>query len=444
MKKSVFLSALILMFFFFSCFESFAGIDLVYSKGSPAHFAFFNAKFSPNGKKIAAGLEGANSDTNVKIIIYNSSNGDSLMELKGHHGSFIGSITWLNDSILASGDSDNEYFQKRTLILWNVISGEILHTFFDSDTLFPWHIGVKEIVSLKDKNKLLVSLWTIKSKIINQSPPWKYVYWHDTVLVINPTTYEIIKPLSFSDTNDYHDISLICGAPDGGYYVLYENHQNQLRNSDNDSIIWKSDSASIFPFNQISLNGKYGVCSISNAIIIYDIENRVQFNNFQFDSINNPQKSLISPDSKYIAIIGYYENDNYKRRNRFGVAEIENISNQEFQDSIICERSFEASNDSLYILCLNESNLNIYSAPWSPKNTNVEDKNEAKDFLIISPNPAEDYIEISVGARHAFTNTDIRIFNVFGEILKNLSPSLSEGEEIIYIYICLDECSNSI
>ncbi len=403
---------------------------MVYSKGSPAPYAFNIAKFSPNGKKIAAGLQGPNWDTNrfTKVIIYDASNGDSLMELIGHHGSVITSMTWINDSILASGDNDNEFHQKRTLILWNVNTGENLHTFFDSDTLYSWHRYVKNLVYLNGKNKLYVELFTDKRKTINSHPPWEYVYWHDTVLVINTLTYEVIKPLSFSDTNDYHSIGVYCSAPDGSWYYISDNGIQQLRNPANDSIIWKSDSTSSFGFDKISPNGIYGISTISDAVVLYNIENRSLYNVLQFDSINNLNKGLISPDSRYIAVTGYYENGSYKRWDRFGVAEIENLSNQTWQDSIICELSFDSSSDSLYILCLNNPNFQIYSAPWSPKNTKVEDKNEAKHFLIISPNPAFDFIEISVGARHALPYPYIPIFNVFGEIVKNPTQTLPEGE----------------
>ncbi len=53
---------------------------------------------------------------------------------------------------------------------------------------------------------------------------------------------------------------------------------------------------------------------------------------------------------------------------------------------------------------------------------------QMKNGIIISPNPAEDYIEIKVGARHALPNPDIRILNVFGEIVKNPTQTLPEGE----------------
>ena len=423
------------MFFFFSCFESSARIDLVYSKQTPFSFAFTMAKFSPNGKKIAAGLQGSDWDSTrfSRVIIYNASDGDSLMELKGHHGNFITSLTWINDSILASGDNNNELYQKRTVIIWNVNTGENLHTFFDNDSLYPWHSFVKNLVYLNGKNKLYVELFTDKKLAINHAPPWEYVYWHDTVLVLNTSTFELIKPLSFSDTNDYHDIAIICGAPDGSYYYMEDEHA-QLRNPDNDSIIWQSDSSFNFGFSQISPNGRYGISAISNSVRIYNIENRSFLNLLKFDSINNIKNALISPDSRFISVTGYYEKGSYRRWDKFGIAEIANLSNQTLQDSIICELSFDSSSDSLFILCLDESMIRIYSAPWSPKNTKVDDKNEEKDFLIISPNPAEEYIEISVGSRHALTNTDIRIYNVFGEMVStsvcSADTSASGGQRI--------------
>ena len=55
---------------------------------------------------------------------------------------------------------------------------------------------------------------------------------------------------------------------------------------------------------------------------------------------------------------------------------------------------------------------------------------DSPELFDISPNPAEDFIEIFVGSRHASTNTDIRIFNIFGEIVKNPTQTLPEGESL--------------
>ncbi len=59
--------------------------------------------------------------------------------------------------------------------------------------------------------------------------------------------------------------------------------------------------------------------------------------------------------------------------------------------------------------------------------TDIQETQISNEFSI-SPNPATDFIEISVGSRHALTNTDIRIFNVFGETVKNPTQTLPEGE----------------
>ena len=56
---------------------------------------------------------------------------------------------------------------------------------------------------------------------------------------------------------------------------------------------------------------------------------------------------------------------------------------------------------------------------WSNIRTHVieSNTNSLENGLTVSPNPATDFIEISVGSRPSLTNTDIRIFNVFGEIV---------------------------
>ncbi len=51
-----------------------------------------------------------------------------------------------------------------------------------------------------------------------------------------------------------------------------------------------------------------------------------------------------------------------------------------------------------------------------------------KPEITLSPNPVTDFIEISVGSRHASTNTDIRIFNVFGEMVVNSSEVLNNSQ----------------
>ena len=61
--------------------------------------------------------------------------------------------------------------------------------------------------------------------------------------------------------------------------------------------------------------------------------------------------------------------------------------------------------------------------------TDVEnEENSINQVFTIFPNPAEDFIVISVGSQHTVTNTDIRIFNVFGETVKNPTQTLPEGE----------------
>ena len=61
-------------------------------------------------------------------------------------------------------------------------------------------------------------------------------------------------------------------------------------------------------------------------------------------------------------------------------------------------------------------------------------RTEIQSDFFIQPNPATDFIEISVGARHALTNSDIRIFNVFGEIVSTsvcyADTSASGGQKI--------------
>ncbi len=60
------------------------------------------------------------------------------------------------------------------------------------------------------------------------------------------------------------------------------------------------------------------------------------------------------------------------------------------------------------------------------KMTNIREVGKIEPVLFLSPNPAADYIEISVGAQG--TVSDIRIFNVFGETVKNPTQTLPEGE----------------
>ncbi len=53
--------------------------------------------------------------------------------------------------------------------------------------------------------------------------------------------------------------------------------------------------------------------------------------------------------------------------------------------------------------------------------TAIPEETQLTNGFEIYPNPAFEYIEISVGSRHALTNPDIRIFNVFGETVVNSS-----------------------
>ncbi len=77
--------------------------------------------------------------------------------------------------------------------------------------------------------------------------------------------------------------------------------------------------------------------------------------------------------------------------------------------------------------------VKMYRFFENPDGVAEEATNNSNTFLI-SPNPAEDYIEISVGARHALPYPDIRIFNVFGEIVStsvcSADTSASGGQRI--------------
>ncbi len=64
----------------------------------------------------------------------------------------------------------------------------------------------------------------------------------------------------------------------------------------------------------------------------------------------------------------------------------------------------------------------------------VQQNNNEPSELEIFPNPASEFIEISVGSRHALPNADIRILNVFGEIVStsvcSADTSASGGQRI--------------
>jgi hypothetical protein len=68
--------------------------------------------------------------------------------------------------------------------------------------------------------------------------------------------------------------------------------------------------------------------------------------------------------------------------------------------------------------------------PWFlAKPTSIENDNEKNGNIIISPNPASDYVEINVGNTHAYSlQQDLKIYNALGECVINLTPALSEGE----------------
>ncbi len=75
-------------------------------------------------------------------------------------------------------------------------------------------------------------------------------------------------------------------------------------------------------------------------------------------------------------------------------------------------------------ILVNEENVSI---PEEQPTTNIFDQ-------FIYPNPATDFIEISVGAQGSVPNTDIRILNVFGEIVStsvcSADTSASGGQRI--------------
>ncbi len=60
--------------------------------------------------------------------------------------------------------------------------------------------------------------------------------------------------------------------------------------------------------------------------------------------------------------------------------------------------------------------------------SDVNENINQSGILSINPNPAEDFIEISVGSQHAVTNSDIRILNVLGETVVKSSEVLYNSQ----------------
>ncbi len=69
----------------------------------------------------------------------------------------------------------------------------------------------------------------------------------------------------------------------------------------------------------------------------------------------------------------------------------------------------------------------LFKAKISELISDVDETAMKAEFSIL-PNPATDYIEIPIGAQGSVPN--IRIFNIFGEIVKNPTPTLPKGEGI--------------
>jgi hypothetical protein len=80
------------------------------------------------------------------------------------------------------------------------------------------------------------------------------------------------------------------------------------------------------------------------------------------------------------------------------------------------------------------NNSNWYKDEWAVysedcSGVDVDEEIDVSHDILLSPNPASDYIEINVGNRHAFSQQeDLKIYNALGECVMNLTPALSEGE----------------
>ena len=357
----------------------------------------------------------------AKIEVYNASNGDSIRTL-----TFPRSASVLDDYDISkngkyvvgceTGDSVN------IIHLWDMKTGNHLRTILENDTNYTSFKMIYFIRFTPDNRYIFTSLGG-KQFQDNKGD------WHDSIprfLVIDTLNWQVQREIGIARNYYYSPYDKFEISPDNKfytspYYQLNEMPRIELRDINNDTLISRfvDSTNKIYGYSDLkfSSDSNYLISLGGNYWYIWQIGHQNYFRKY----IRDARKGIIPNCFLYKkGKIASHKYDTLAKTVRTLIYnfENENIVN-EFNISSV-EVHFFKTNDKFLIR--DYYSLILIDSTWQTSITNNVDNHSN---LLIMPNPASDFIEISVGAgSKPDLTSDVKIFDVFGQNC-DLTPTLS-------------------
>ena len=358
----------------------------------------------------------------AKIEVYNALNGDSIRTL-----TFPRSESIMDDYDISkdckyvmaceNGDTAN------IIHVWDMKTGNHLRTIFENDTNFT-SFRRFDFLRITPDSKFIFTVIGGK-QYRNYKGEW--VDSTSRIFVIDTNNWLVQREIK----NEFYDVFEY--SPTNVYYadLKYRNYVSriELRDIMNDTLIAtfvdSSNANTSYTDLKFSPDSNYIMCHGGNYWYIWKIGQQNYFRRYLW----NGSKSLIPNCFLYES--GKISSIKYDTLTKT----VRTIFYDFINDSII--HNFNISNQEVNFFKSNSKflirygySLFLIDSTWSTSVFNNEEHHS--DFIVV-PNPAKDFIEISVGVRHAEPlQSEVRIYDVFGQIV-NITPALSilgEGVKI--------------
>jgi hypothetical protein len=344
----------------------------------------------------------------AKIEVYNAINGDSITSLTFPRSESIMDdydISKDGKYVMACENGDTSII----IHVWDMKSGNHLRTIFENDTNYTSFRRFDFLRITPDSRYIFTSMGGKQYRDYKGD-------LHDSssrTFIIDTNGWQVQReisviangPLEHSPDNRFYAVPLL------GYDKI---PVIELRDINNDTLISKFvDSANvnaqyIFTLFKFSPDGDYLISRGRDDWYIWKIGQQNYYRKFTW----NIKKSMIPLN--FANDTGNIASQKYDTlTNKFKTILFDFINN-----TII--KNFDLSSDEILFTKINKKfiirdfySLFLVDSTWYASVFNNE---KHHPDLLIMPNPASDFIEISVGTRRAVSETsDIKIFNIFGQ-----------------------------
>ncbi|MFH1050668.1 MAG: T9SS type A sorting domain-containing protein [bacterium] len=357
--------------------------DTVWTKTFQNPISINCVKFSPDGQYIFAG-------TNNIILQIETATGNIFRTLSGHKWKVLNlDFSPTGDTIISSGA---DY----TIRLWKYSTGDSIYSFkYDIPDSLDIQLGEKAYIT--PDGKRIISLTNC------------YGDNYDNVYVFDILTKELI-----GRAGNYYGANKLSISADGKYFAIAA-YPNQVALYDlNTYELIKVLGSHESELNDIAFSpdGKMvASCGEDWRIYVWDTETRELIH--EFGSNTHVKNVVFSNDSKFII---WSDGGGDYTMQVWSIDNKEKVYQYPFSGFTDIDISY---NDLL--VTTSSQRISLLNPKWSVND--IEDFYYQENALIIFPNPASEYIEITVGTRHAVSveNKDIQIYNVYGECVSNLT-----------------------